>query len=90
MLIFKNTNQFKKDLKRILKSGKNVIKFREVAEKLIHEIPLENKYRDHKLIGKYTGHRECHLEPDWLLIYYITTDTITFVRTGTHADLFKM
>ncbi len=63
--------------------------FREVAEILIHEIPLDRKYQDHKPIGKYKGQRECHIEPDWLLIYYIQEDTITFVRTGTHSDLFK-
>jgi mRNA interferase YafQ len=89
MLKFRNTKQFKKDLKRMIKSGKNVEKFREVAENLIHEVPLESRYQDHKLVGKYMGQRECHLEPDWLLIYYIKEDTITFVRAGTNADLFK-
>jgi mRNA interferase YafQ len=89
MLRFKNTTQFKKDLKRMIKSGKNVEKFREVAKQLIHEVPLERQYKDHKLVGEYKDHRECHLEPDWLLIYYKKEDTITFVRTGTHADLFK-
>jgi mRNA interferase YafQ len=90
MLKFRNTKQFRKDLKRMIKSGKNVDKFREVAEKLIQEVPLEIRYQDHKLVGKYKGQRECHLEPDWLLIYYIKEDIITFVRTGKHADLFKM
>jgi len=89
MLKFKNTKQFRKDLTRMIKSGKNVEIFREVAERLTNEIPLERKYKDHKLVGKYKGHRECHLQPDWLLIYYIKEDTITFVRTGTHVDLFK-
>jgi mRNA interferase YafQ len=90
MLKFRNTKQFRKDLKRMMKSGKDVNKFREVAEKLIHEVPLERQYQDHKLMGKYKGRRECHLEPDWLLIYFIKEDTVIFVRTGTHADLFKM
>jgi mRNA interferase YafQ len=89
MLKFKNTKTFRNDLKRILKSGKDVNKFKEVAEKLINEVPLERKYLDHKLVGKYKGQRECHLEPDWLLIYYIKNDTVTFVRTGTHTELFK-
>ena len=89
MFKFKNTTQFKKDLKRMIKSGKDVNMFREVAKILIHEIPLDRKYKDHKLIGNYKGQRECHIEPDWLLIYYIQEDTITFVRTGTHSDLFK-
>ncbi len=74
----------------MLKSGKDVEKFREVADKLIHMVPLEKKYHDHKLSGKYKGQRECHIEPDWLLIYYVEKDTITFVWTGTHSDLFKM
>lgn len=74
----------------MIKSSKNVEKFREVAEKFIQEVPLERQYKDHKLMGKYKGHKECHLEPDWLLICYIKEETITFVRTGTHADLFKM
>jgi mRNA interferase YafQ len=73
----------------MIKSGKDVNMFREAAEILIHEIPLDRKYKDHKLIGNYKGQRECHIEPDWLLIYYIQEDTITFVRTGTHSDLFK-
>lgn len=89
MLKFKNTTQFKKDLKRMIKSGKDVNMFREIAEILIHEIPLDRKYQDHKLVGNYKGQRECHIEPDWLLIYYIQEDRITFVRTGTHSDLFK-
>ena len=73
----------------MLKSGKDVDKFKEVAEKLINEAPLERKYLDHKLVGKYKGQKECHLEPDWLLIYHIKKDTVTFVRTGIHAELFK-
>ena len=89
MLKFKNTKKFKNDLKRMIKSGKDVSKFREIAEMLINELPLERKYLDHKLVGKFKGHRECHVEPDWLLMYYIKKDTITFVRTGTHSDLFK-
>ena len=74
MLKFRNTKQFRKDLKRMIKSGKNVDKFREVAEKLIEEVPLESQYKNHKLVGKYKGQRECHLEPDWLLIYYIKSE----------------
>lgn len=65
----------------MIKSGKDVSKFKEIADKLIHQIPLEKRYREHKLIGQYKGQRECHIEPDWLLIYYIEDDAITFVRT---------
>ncbi len=65
----------------MIKSGKDVSKFKEIADNLIHQIPLEKRYREHKLIGQYKGQRECHIEPDWLLIYYIEDDAITFVRT---------
>ena len=89
MLKFKNTNRFRKDIKGMIKSGKDINKFKDVAEKIIGETPLERKYQDHKLIGDYKGYRECHIEPDWLLIYYIKEGTVTFVTTGTHSDLFK-
>ena len=56
---------------------------------LVEQKPLEAKYRDHPLKGDYVDCRECHIEPDWLLIYMIKEDTIIFVRTGSHADLFK-
>jgi len=56
--------------------------------RLIHREILEPSFRDHPLKGVWAGHRECHLEPDWLLIYRIEGDEITFERTGTHSDLF--
>ena len=61
-------------------------------EKLLHGILLEEKHRDHELKGKYKGFRECHIQPDWLLIYLLENDvlTLTLVDTGTHADLFDM
>jgi len=59
-----------------------------VIKKLINEEALDEKYRDHKLSGSYANHRECHIEPDWLLIYRIVDNEIHFVRTGTHSDLF--
>jgi len=55
---------------------------------LINETNLDKKYRDHTLSGNFEGYRECHIRPDWLLIYYIENGVITFVRTGTHSDLF--
>jgi mRNA interferase YafQ len=57
-------------------------------EKLIDEVPLEPRHRNHRLSGKYGGHWECHIEPDWLLIYLIEPGVIKFVSTGSHADLF--
>jgi mRNA interferase YafQ len=61
---------------------------RVVMGRLIHRETLDPSFRDHALEGEWTGHRECHLEPDWLLIYRIAGEEITFERTGTHADLF--
>ena len=73
----------------MLKRGKQGDKIKAVMRTLINEEPLETKYKDHKLISNYKGRRECHIEPDWLLIYKQTTEEIIFERTGTHADLFK-
>lgn len=87
----KFTNQFKKDFKLIKKRGKQVEKLFEVVAKLANGEPLEHKYNDHELVGNYKGYRECHIEPDWLLIYVIRNDVLvlTLNRTGSHADLFK-
>ena len=85
------TRQFKKDVKKIQMSGnKDMEKLKDVVRKLVDGIPLESRYRDHPLAGSLRGHRDCHIEPDWLLLYRIDNDTqeITFVRTGSHSDLF--
>lgn len=84
------SNKFKKDWKIIKKRGYNLKKFEVVLEKLLRQEILEEKYKDHELIGNYKGHRECHITPDWLLIYYIsdTKLVLTLTRTGTHSDLF--
>jgi mRNA interferase YafQ len=82
------TTQFKRDSKLVEKRGKKMGKLKEVMIKLINEEPLEEKHRDHKLSGDYIRHRECHVEPDWLLIYRLIGTEIHFVRTGTHSDLF--
>ncbi len=82
------TKQFDRDLKRMLKRGKDSARIKLVITKLINEELLAPKHKDHKLVGKFTGRRECHVEPDWLLIYKIAGDEICFERTGTHADLF--
>lgn len=86
----KFTTKFKKDLKGIQKQGKNLDKLFSVVEQLALDIELEPKYRDHYLSGNYEGFRECHIEPDWLLIYKKNkTDIILYLsRTGTHSDLF--
>ncbi|MBE9064496.1 type II toxin-antitoxin system YafQ family toxin [cf. Phormidesmis sp. LEGE 11477] len=81
--------QFEKDLKKMLKRGKTGESIRQVIQKLVQEEPLEPRHRDHKLLGNYKGRRECHIEPDWLLIYKTTAEEIIFERTGTHSDLFE-
>ena len=88
MLIPVYTKRFKKDIDLILKRGKNKEKIKAVAKKLIEEGELEDKHRVHKLSGDYTGRMECHIEPDWLLIYRVKGEEIIFERTGSHSDLF--
>ena len=84
------SNQFKKDLKTAKKRGYNLDLLDEVVTKLSNKQPLEAKNRDHELSGIYKGFRECHIQPDWLLVYRINNnDLILFLsRTGTHSDLF--
>ena len=83
------TRQFERDLKLMQKRGKNPQKFKTVAELLIGGQLLSERYRNHKLVGNYAGRYECHIEPDWLLVYKLTATEIVFERTGTHADLFN-
>ncbi len=82
------TKQFEKDVKRMKKRGKDLEKLKQVVRKLVAEQPLEPRLKDHSLVGNWKGRRECHLEPDWLLIYKLQPETIIFERSGTHADLF--
>ncbi len=84
------SNQFKKDLKLMSKRGFNLDLLEEVVNKLASNIELDEKYRDHALIGNYFGFRECHIKPDWILVYRIENDELYLLlsRTGTHSDLF--
>lgn len=82
------TNQFKKDLKLAKKRGKSIKKLKSIMTKISNEEPLDPKYKEHKLIGNYKGRFECHIEPNWLLIYLIAKDEVVFERTGSHSDLF--
>ena len=83
------TTQFKKDYKRIKKQNKDLDKLKFIIEKLISGQKLDLKFRDHQLSGIWKGHRDCHIEPDWILIYRISSDTLCLERTGSHSDLFK-
>ena len=83
------TSQFKKDVKRMKKRGKRFDDFKEIVKRLVEGDNLAFKYRDHPLTGQYKGTRECHIEPDWLLIYETSETELILVRTGTHSDLFR-
>lgn len=84
------TPRFLKDLKLAQKRGKNIDKLFDVVNKIANGEELEPRYRDHSLMGKYLGYRECHIEPDWLLIYEIFEDilVLSLFRMGSHSDLF--
>jgi mRNA interferase YafQ len=84
------TTRYKKELKKVLKRGNDINLIKTVVLKLANGVPLEVKHRDHPLAGSYAGFRECHITPDWLLIYLIENDimTLTLTRTGSHSDLF--
>lgn len=88
MLISTYEKKFLKDLKLSAKCGKNMKKLEDVLDRLLEEKPLPPKNHNHKLQGEYGDCWECHVEPDWLLIYRKTTSAIIFVRTGSHSDLF--
>ncbi len=87
----KFTSQFKKDVKLAKKQGKDIEKLFEVIEKLANGEVLEKTFRDHDLSGNFKGCRECHIEPDWLLIYEVVDDVLVLMlyRTGSHSDLFR-
>lgn len=81
--------RFKKDFKRLKKQGRDVTKLSSVLQQLAAGKELPPSMHDHRLVGNYHGHRECHIEPDWLLIYRIDEGELilTATRTGSHADL---
>ncbi|MDX2346574.1 MAG: type II toxin-antitoxin system YafQ family toxin [Legionella sp.] len=83
------TKQFEKDVKLAIKRDKKMQKLQVIMQLLLQQKALPLKNRDHCLTGNYVSRRECHVEPDWLLIYKREADIIIFERTGTHADLFK-
>lgn len=83
------TRQFERDLKRSKRRGKNLEKLKIIVRTLLAGQSLDPIHRDHRLVGKYLGRRECHLESDWLLIYKVEETRMIFERMGTHADLFK-
>ena len=81
-------NRFKKEVEKAKKRGKDCEKLQALITMLVEEIPLPPKNKNHKLQGEYQGYWECHIEPDWLLVYKKTKTEIYFARTGSHSDLF--
>ncbi len=90
MLRIVPSNKFKKDLKLAVKRGYDIKLLENVVNRLANEEPLDPKYKDHTLSGDYSGFRECHIIPDWLLVYQVINDELVLFlsRTGTHSDLF--
>ena len=88
--IVKFTTQFKKDYKLVMKRGLKMNFLEDIVEKLSMGEVLQDKNKDHALTGNWIGFRECHIQPDWLLVYRLENDVLvlTLTRTGTHSDLF--
>lgn len=88
--ILKYTNAYRKSYKRMIKRGMDVSELRKVILELCHGNILDIKYRDHALKGTFANYRECHIKPDWLLVYLLEENilTLTLINTGTHSDLF--
>lgn len=91
MLTIKRTTQFKRDFKRMVRQGYDTAELIEVIRKLANNEQLPEKYHDHELKGEWKGFRECHIKPDWLLIYLLNGQELilTLTRTGSHSDLFN-
>ena len=91
MYTVKFTNKFKKNYKLMIKRGKNIELLDHVINLLMNGRKLDEKYRDYELTGFWNGYRECHIQPDWLLVYYVENEilVLTLVDTGSHSDLFK-
>ena len=88
MLEVRVTNRFKKEVKKAARQQKDMRKLSVVVDLLQAEEPLPEHNRDHALTGNYVGNRECHISPDWLLIYQTTETELILVRTGSHSELF--
>lgn len=84
-----HAGKFDKDLKRMAKRGADIEKLFEVVTKLANGQVLESRYEDHPLHGKLVQKRDCHISPDWVLIYAVDNDTLFLYRTGTHAELYR-
>jgi len=88
MLIFAPTREFDRDMKRLVRRHLDIDLLQVVLDLLLGEQLLPAARRDHALLGQYRGLRECHVAPDWLLVYFVEAGRLVAVRTGTHSDLF--
>lgn len=88
MRLVSQTRQFARDIKRMRKRGKQLSKLKTIVTKLAHGETLESRHRDHALSNNWQNSRDCHIEPDWILIYTIDEESFRLERTGTHSDLF--
>ena len=88
-LTIRQSTLFKRDVKRLLKQRADLTKLEKVVEELLTQKPLDPKYHDHPLSGIWKSYRDCHIQPDWLLIYRIQDNELQLARTGSHAELFE-
>ena len=82
-------SQFRRDLRKAQRQGKDLELLKTIIQTLAEEKPLEDRYRDHELTGAWRGYRECHVNPDWLLIYKVDGNELKLARIGSHSELFR-
>jgi mRNA interferase YafQ len=87
-LTIRQATKFRRDVKRLKRQGVDLAPLQAVIVMLAAAEPLDERYRDHALVGNWRGFHECHLQPDWLLIYRVEEDELQLARTGSHAELF--
>jgi len=85
----RRTTQFKKDMKRMIKRGKDIERLLLIIQELAEGHSLASQYNDHPMKGQFAGKRDCHIETDWIMIYAIEDDALVLYRAGSHADLFR-
>jgi mRNA interferase YafQ len=87
-LTIRQATRFRRDVKRLRRQGVDLAKLQAVVVTLAAQEPVDEQYRDHALVGNWRGFRECHIQPDWLLIYRVEGEELQLARTGSHAELF--
>lgn len=87
-LLIRQSSRFRRDVKRLRRQGAELSKLETVIKMLVAQESLPERYRDHALTGNWRGYRDCHIQPDWLLIYRVTDNELQLARTGSHANLF--